>query len=31
MRHTLATTLLNQGADLVAVQSILGHDKPETM
>lgn len=30
MRHTLATTLLNQGADLVAVQSILGHDKPET-
>jgi integrase/recombinase XerD len=30
MRHTLATILLNQGADLVAVQSILGHDKPET-
>jgi len=25
-----ATTLLNQGAELVAVQSILGHDKPET-
>jgi integrase/recombinase XerD len=24
------TTLLNQGAELVAVQSILGHDKPET-
>lgn len=30
MRHTLATVLLNQGAPLVAVQSILGHDKPET-
>ena len=29
MRHTFAT-LLDQGADLVAVQSILGHDKPET-
>lgn len=31
MRHTLATVLLNQGAPLVAVQSILGHEKPETM
>jgi len=30
MRHTLATKLLNQGAPLVAVQSILGHEKPET-
>ena len=30
MRHTLATTLLNQGAPLAAVQSILGHEKPET-
>ncbi len=30
LRHTLATTLLNQGAPLVAVQSILGHEKPET-
>ncbi|GMA63745.1 tyrosine-type recombinase/integrase [Alicyclobacillus fastidiosus] len=30
MRHTLATMLLNQGAPLVAVQSILGHEKPET-
>jgi len=30
LRHTLATTLLNQGAPLVAVQSILGHTKPET-
>ncbi|MHB1683961.1 MAG: tyrosine-type recombinase/integrase [Bacilli bacterium] len=30
MRHTLATILLNQGAPLVAVQSILGHEKPET-
>ena len=28
--HTMATTLLNQGAPLVAVQSILGHEKPET-
>jgi integrase/recombinase XerD len=30
MRHTLATILINQGAPLVTVQSILGHDKPET-
>lgn len=30
MRHTLATILLNQGAPLVAVQSILGHEKSET-
>lgn len=30
LRHTLATVLLNQGAPLVAVQSILGHAKPET-
>jgi integrase/recombinase XerD len=30
LRHTLATTLLNQGAPLAAVQSILGHEKPET-
>ncbi len=30
MRHTLATTLINQGAPLVAVQSLLGHSKPET-
>ena len=30
MRHTLATVLINQGAPLVAVQSILGHEKPET-
>ncbi len=29
-RYTLATTLLNHGAPLVAVQSILGHEKPET-
>lgn len=29
MRHTLATSLLNQGAPLAAVQSILGHEKPE--
>jgi integrase/recombinase XerD len=30
MRHTLATTLLNQGAPLAAVQSLLGHTKSET-
>lgn len=30
MRHTLATTLINQGAPLMVVQSILGHEKPET-
>lgn len=30
MRHTLATVLINQGAPLAAVQSILGHEKPET-
>lgn len=30
LRHTLATVLLNQGAPLAAVQSLLGHEKPET-
>lgn len=30
MRHTLATTLLNQGAPISAVQSILGHESPDT-
>ncbi len=30
MRHTLATVLNNQGAPLVTVQSILGHEKPKT-
>lgn len=30
MRHTLATTLLNQGAPLAAVQSLLGHTRSET-
>lgn len=30
MRHTLTTVLLNQGAPLIAVQSIQGHEKPET-
>lgn len=29
-RHTLGTTLLNQGAPLVVVQQVLGHEKPET-
>jgi len=29
-RHSLATTLLNQGAPIAAVQSLLGHSKPET-
>lgn len=30
LRHTLATVLINQGAPLSAVQSLLGHSKPET-
>ncbi|MFB5191380.1 tyrosine-type recombinase/integrase [Alicyclobacillus fastidiosus] len=30
MKHTLATIVINQGAPLVTVQSILGHEKPET-
>jgi len=30
MRHTLGTLLLNNGADLVAVQAILGHSNPAT-
>lgn len=30
MRHTLATVLINQVAPLVTVQTILGHEKPET-
>lgn len=29
-RHTLGTTLLNQGAPLVVVQQVLGHAKSET-
>lgn len=30
MRHTMATLTLNNGADLVAVQSFLGHSNPAT-
>lgn len=30
MRHTLGTALLNRGAPLVVVQSILGHSDPKT-
>ena len=30
LRHTLATLLLNQGAPIAAVQSILGHASPTT-
>ena len=30
LRHTLATVLLNQGAPLDTVRSLLGHQKPET-
>jgi integrase/recombinase XerD len=30
MRHTTATLMLNNGADLVTVQHILGHENPST-
>ncbi|MCT8138653.1 tyrosine-type recombinase/integrase [Anaerobacillus sp. CMMVII] len=30
MRHTFATLTLNNGADIVAVQHLLGHTSPET-
>lgn len=30
LRHSLATTLINQGAPIAAVQSLLGHAKPDT-
>lgn len=30
LRHTFATLTLNNGADITAVQELLGHEKPET-
>jgi integrase/recombinase XerD len=30
LRHTFATLMINQGAELIEVQSLLGHSKPET-
>lgn len=30
LRHTLATTMLNQGAPIAVVQTILGHQNPST-
>lgn len=30
MRHTMATLMLNNGADLAGVQQILGHSSPDT-